>query len=885
MKNCIVLFVIALFVFSLSESSYGNTKSKKKKKKGQVEVVEKKPAPKPLSKYEKLFNKSGHVATENGFMTLHKVGNKLYFELPLKYMGREMLLASVASESSNDIFCKMGFKENDPMHIKFTLEDSSVCMRRVNAAAEFRMNEAREDIIRSRSFIDPLINTYKVEAYNKDSSAVVFDMTALFTGGEMSPVSRGGGVVTITASPKTNGVKLDEIKAFEDNVVVKTWYAYGVSLNMMGMITLMTNEPLTIKATRSLLLLPERKMRPRYSDSRVGIFLTEKDLISNDDDRIRKISFAHRWRLEPSDVGAYERGELVEPVKPIVWYVDDAFPESWIQPIKEGVLRWNKAFEKIGFKNVMQVRDFPKDDPDFDPDNLKYSCIRYIPSTTANAMGPSWVDPTTGEIVNASVIIYNDLIRLINQWRFTQTAQLDPRVRTKKMPDDVVHESLAYATAHEIGHTLGLMHNMSASSVYPVDSLRSASFTSKYGTTPSIMDYARYNYVAQPTDKGVNVSPPELGIYDEYAIKWLYTCFPKAKDEKEEAVILENWVDEKAGDPMYRYGKQQVAARFDPTALEEDLGDDAMKASDYGIRNLKYILAHVNEWITDDPDGSHRKLVYNFMANQYVRYLQNVIYNVGGIYLTEVKDGTPGKRFEPVPEKTQRTALKWVLKQVKSCDWLDNKDVTGKIGLDVAISTRVQALGAKMLFDIRKNVMLSSHIAKNPYTLSEYFDDLYNGVWESAIKGRKVTAGDRALQKMMLASISTSLADKNQQKLTLGITSGESFLPSVDEIYLYGLDESGVVEQYIDELRLIEAELGHGAVAKKLGLDQFGSGYGWQKSVEMGTIDETSSSLYAIAIKLEKLLAQAVGSAPDRNSREHYQMMLFELKRVMKAIM
>ena len=583
-------------------------------------------------------------------------------------------------------------------------------------------------------------------------------------------------------------------------------------------------------------------MRPRISDSRVGIFNSNKLWLSiTKEDAIRSYSVAHRWRIEPKDVEAYKRGELVEPVKPIVFYVDDAFPELWKEPIRQAVTTWNIAFEKIGFKNVMVAKDFPKDDPDFDPDNLKYSCIRYVPNSTANAMGPSWTDPTTGEIINASVLVYGNIIQLINNWRFVQTAQLDPSVRTKKLPDDVVQASLIYVVAHEVGHCLGFMHNMASSAAFPVDSLRSATFTQKYGTTPCIMDYARFNYVAQPSDKGVKLTPPNLGVYDEFLIKWNYRYVPDARDEWDEQAIVEKWVDEKAGDPLYRYGKQQVIERYDPSAIEEDLGNDPIKAGEYGIRNLKYILSHLNEWIQDDAEGAYKEQMYNELGNQYYRYLRNVMYNVGGIYLSEVKAGTPGKTYQSVPREVQRKSFLWVLNQLKNSDWLHNETLTDQFSLRVALPPIVRYYTGTELLGCYKNVMLSAHVSKNPYTMKDYFDDMYAQVWESAIKNRKPTEGEKILQRLSIDQSADVITKKS--KLVKVLTDedvpavgNEAYMPSVDEIVTYGLDESGLVSAFRDELREIERERGRGFVAKQMALNSFKYGYGWQYRVNTRTI-------------------------------------------------
>ena len=852
MNKWIVWSLTLLWILPVAFSA--EAVGRKKKKVPEKATVE-------LSKYDKLFKGKKYETARGGFVTVHRVDGKVYLEYPLKFMGRELLLAATSTVSTDNSVCTNGYKENTPMHIRFTLEDSTVQMRKVNAVVATKSAGERIDRIMEQNFGDPVMAQYKVLAYSPDSLAVVFDMTGIFLDEEaaLSPVPKGSGLMEVTKSLTKDLSSIREVKAFEDNMSVKSQlvYKYSVTYNKARVVT---DQPLTVLATRSLLLLPERKMTPRVSDRRVGVFLTSKSYISDEGVPTERYSYANRWWVEPSDVEAYRRGELTEPVKPIVFYVDTLFPEAWKQPIREGILRWNRAFEKIGFKDVMQVRDFPKDDPSFDPDNLKYSCVRYVPTGVANAMGPSWVDPTTGEILNASVLVYNNVTQMLRNWRLVQTAQIDPLVRSKELPEALLNESLTYVIAHEIGHCLGLMHNMSASASYPVDSLRSASFTAKYGTTPSIMDYARFNYVAQPGDRGVKLTPPDLGVYDEFVINWLYRPVYGVSTIWEEANVLETWVDEKVNDPMLRYGRQQIAGRYDPTALEEDLGDDAVKAGNYGIQNLKYIMSHLDEWIVDDPEVTARWALYVQMVNQYYRYIRNVIYNIGGIYLSDAKESLSTERFRPVEREKQKASVAWTLEQLRDCEWLDNQVLLKKFPLGIMSSPVVVEAVGKQLMAASRRVALAASLSDEPYLMEEYFDDLYRGIWASALENRKLTTGDMVLQRLLLDQLNEQMRKVGGNRLGIAGNDAEElfrelYAPSALDAECYGLDELLVTTH-------------------------FGTGYGWQRSLDVTNLDESATYYYQMVLRIRDLLESKMKSF-DAEDLPHYEAMLFAMKQML----
>lgn len=842
------------------------------------------------SKYQQLF-KGKACETVKGMITIHKMDGKAYFELPLALLGREMLLGSTVSEITDNRFAIVGEKPYDPLHIVFTRMDSLVSLRLVSCDFVSGNKNISERIKESR--VPAILRNFEVKAYNPDSTAVVIDVTGYFMEdndrlGPFSPYApiTGYGRAWVEKEFKAGDSRVTKVKAFSDNVSVQSSMVYSVNVRDERYYYVY-KQPFTALMTRSLVLLPEKPMRARMADPRINIFVTEKSNFNNEGYGVKRIYYANRWRLEPKDEAKYRRGELVEPVKPIIFYIDNAFPENWKPYIKQGVEKWNLAFEKIGFKNAVVTKDFPKNDLEFDPDNLKYSCVRYSPSQVANAMGPSWTDPRSGEILNASVYLYHNLIQLVQNWRFLQTSPADDEARTMTLREDILGECIRYVVTHEVGHCISLMHNMAGSSAIPTDSLRSPSFTHEYGTTYSIMDYARNNYVAQPGDKerGVRLTPPELGLYDYFSIKWLYSPLLDVNTSEDEVPVLNAWMGEKSGDPIYRYGKQQLDMHIDPSSMEEDLGDDAMKSAAYGVKNLKFVLNHLNDWVGDqDYDYSFRTTLYNEVLYQYLRYVNHVLSNIGGIYLNERYAGDQRPSYLSLPKEKQKRALQFLLQEMKDLSWLDGKQFEEGFVLSGNVSNAIEDELFKALMNCPFVLNLCAEKTKtNPYTESEFMDDFFRYVWDSTRKGKTLTETEKKYQiKFLTQVIGCAGVEKGRSEGSMGVlslTQNECRVVIPESIKersraTFGILPASIMGRFTNEtvtpLRVCTDQM----------TPQEKAGFGFFVSAQLRG-KPMEHFYFALLKRTQGLLRENVNTG-SKETQEHYRLLLYKIEQALK---
>jgi|TARA_B110000196_G_scaffold88021_1_gene76342 hypothetical protein len=764
-KKTLIKLLLLVFIIGFSTESSAQFWKKKKKETPKV-AVKPKPKKNAIKPYEKVVTKDHK--TDEGLFKVHKKDDSYLFEIPDSLLQREMLMVTRIAKTASGI--GFGGAKANTQVLRWEKKNKHILLRIVSySVVADTILPVHEAVVNSN--LEPILFSFPIKAFSKDSTATVIDATTLFST-DVKPLgfpTNRRKRYQITRMDKDRSY-IDDVSSYPQNIEVRHVKTYAAnkapSNSALGSITL--------EMSNSMVLLPKVPMKRRYFDERVGWFARGQTDYGLEDQRSKTVKYLDRYRLEvkDEDIEKFKRGELVEPKKQIVYYVDRATPKEWVPYIIQGVNDWQVAFEAAGFKNAIigKMAPTPEEDPEYSPEDVRYSVIRYLASPIPNANGPHVSDPRSGEILESDINWYHNVMTLLHNWFFIQTAAINPDARGNSFKTETMGELIKFVSSHELGHTIGLPHNMGSSVAYPVDSLRSSSFTSKYGTAPSIMDYARFNYIAQPEDKGVALMP-NIGVYDKYAISWGYRPIldTNAKDEK---ATLDAWILKHAGDPMYRFGHQQAGGVVDPSSQTEDLGDDAMKASMYGIKNLKRILPRLEEWTSEKGENyDELSTMYGQLLSQFNRYMGHVTANIGGVYEYYKTSDQKGAVYTHVTKAKQKEALQFVIAELfETPTWLLDENIFSKTEFSGAIE-RVRGLQARTLDNVLdagrmarmiENETLNS--ASKSYTLVNMMSDLRKGVWSEIYAGSSIDTYRRNLQRAHLDRLDYLLNKAKNQR-------------------------------------------------------------------------------------------------------------------------
>ena len=702
-----------------------------------------------IKPYAKVITKD--AKSDKGLFTVHEVDNKYFYEIPDSLFNREMLTVTRIAKTASGIGFGGG-KQNTQVH-RWQKKGNKVLLRVVSydiyAADTLPVHEA---VVNSN--FEPIIQSFDVKTVGKDSisKSTVIEVTDLYT----KDVQALGLPDRTRKQYKVS--RLDESRSYIDTI-----RSYPENIEIRHVKTYNAGEPpsneslgsISLEFSNSMILLPKVPMERRYFDERVGWFTTEQTDYGLEAQKSETIEYLDRWRLEvkEEDMEKFKNGELVEPKEQIVYYIDRATPKQWVPFIKEGIEDWQVAFEEAGFKNAIIAKDAPtkEEDPDWSPEDVRYSVVRYLASPIPNANGPHVSDPRSGEILESDINWYHNVMTLLRNWFFVQTAAINEDAQSVAFKDEVMGRLIRFVSSHEVGHTLGLPHNMGSSVAYPVEKLRDPEFTKEFGTAPSIMDYARFNYVAQPEDGDVALMP-EIGVYDKYAIKWGYKPIP-GKTAKEEKSVLDEWILEHAGDAKYRFGRQQGNV-IDPSSQTEDLGDDAMLASEYGIKNLKRIIPKLIEWTAEDgKDYEDLDDLYGQVLSQYNRYMGHVAANIGGVYEEYKTYDQEGAVYTHVDAEKQKRAMEFLNNELfETPEWMINQEIFNKIEFDGNIE-RIRSMQQRSLNNIldfgrMARLMENEEInGDDAYSLMDMMTELRKGIWSEIYNGRTIDRYRRNLQR------------------------------------------------------------------------------------------------------------------------------------------
>ena len=749
-KNFFVFILVSLFFFNLQGQNKPEKKEKEKKEKT----------------YDEIIGKKGK--SDDGLFLVHQVDEKFYYEIPDSLLNKEMLMVTRIAKTTSGLGFGGG-KQNTQV-VRWVKKRKQILLRIVSyqnvAADSLPIYEA---VINSN--FEPIIASFSIEAKGKDTlkPSYLIDVTKLFTNDVKTlGISNRYKKRYKISSVDTKRSYIESIKSYPLNIEARHVKTYKASEPPSSG----SLQAFTVEINNSMVLLPESLMKRRYFDRRVGWFARSQIDYGLEAQESRKLTYLDRWRLEvkDEDIEKFKQGILVEPKKPIIYYIDRATPKKWRTYIKKGIEDWQVAFEEAGFKNAILAKDPPskEEDPDWSPEDVRYSVVRYLASPIPNANGPHVSDPRTGEILESDINWYHNVMTLLRNWFFVQTAAINEEAQGVAFKDEIMGRLIRFVSAHEVGHTIGLPHNMGSSVAYPVDSLRSATFTKKYGTAPSIMDYARFNYIAQPEDKGVALMP-NVGPYDKHSVNWGYRPILD-KTAEEEKSILNQWILYKADDPMYRFGSSQYPV-IDPSSQTEDLGDDAIKASNYGIKNLKRILPKLIDWTYEEGKNyDDLSTLYDQVFNQFNRYMGHVASNIGGVYKYNKTYEQEGAVFTHVNKNHQKNSMNFLHQQLFTTPyWMLDQNIVNKIksagSIEKIRAMQVRGLNNLLSFDRLARVIENETLnGFNAYPLMEMMNDITVGLWKEVKEGKTPDTYRRNLQRAHIERLEYLLLE--EQKLS-----------------------------------------------------------------------------------------------------------------------
>ncbi|MFW6198692.1 MAG: zinc-dependent metalloprotease, partial [Acidobacteriota bacterium] len=691
------------------------------------------------------------AVSDEGLFTVHRVEDEYYFEIPESLYGADMLLITRIAQVPEGIsgFIVGGIKVAEQV-LRWERRDDKILLRKVSFN---QVADEEEPIHQSvvRNNFAPIVEAFDIEVEGPEGDTVVIDVTDFYSGD--TPALSG---LSSSQRREYEVRRLDGDRSFIDFI-----RSYPINVDVRHTLTYEANSPpansrtgtISMQMHQSMVRLPEEPMMPRLADERVGYFDITQVNFGLDELEAAEQTFIRRWRLEPSDPEAYAAGELVDPVEPITYYIDPATPEKWRPYVKQGVEDWQEAFEAAGFSNAIVALDppGPEEDPEWTPEDARYSVVRWAASMVRNAMGPSVSDPRTGEIIESDIVWYHNHLRSYRNRLMIETGASNPAARSLDIPEELMGETVRQVIAHEIGHAIGLPHNMIASSSYPTESLRDPDFARRMGVSPSVMDYARQNYVAQPGD---GLEPTDyirrIGPYDHHAVNWGYRVIPDASTPEAEKPTLDSWILERADDPMYRFGS---STGWNPDAQTEDMGNDPVASSTYAVANLQRVVPNLVEWTSTPGEGyDDLEEIYGELVFQWSRYVGHVVTLVGGRYENAKATDQEGPVYTPVPRAEQERAVQFIADQVfEAPTWLVDPEiqaVTEHAGALERIRSRQVSVLNQMLDPRRLQRVIEGQLFDpDAYSLREYLADLKAGVFPDLSGNADIDAYRRNLQR------------------------------------------------------------------------------------------------------------------------------------------